>query len=617
MDSNTPLTEHQPMSAAVKRLFIAVAALLAFAILEYRYNIIPMPTTQQVSVAPRADLPSDVAQAPSTGPVAPAALPGSSIAKVGGPLVHMNIWAWNAQMGLIYANGGPTTTSGSLMEKHGVRLRLERQDDTTVSQGAQVKFAEALASGNLANVTEPVQFVVIMGDGAAQYLAGINKSLSKLGPDYRAEIVGAVGYSGNKVAGEDALLGPSDWKEHPESIKGALISGVLRDGDWNFGLDFATKNNIANNPDEKTYDPDAVNWVGVDDYLKAADLYISGYCETRDVVHQNKRTGEKRNVCVNGVVTWTPGDVNIAKKKGGLVKVLSTKENVYQMPAVVIGIHKWNVSNAKTVENLLAAAFEGGDQVRNFPAALDRAGKASKAVYGGSETADYWVKYFKGSIERDKTGNEVELGGSRVNNLGDNLVLFGLTDNSSEDANPMCATYTGFGNVVKQQYPKLVPSFPSCREAVNTSFVKSLASKMITTSKPEEVASFETPGAIQPDNVVAKRDVSIPFDTGKDTLKPEAADVLDTLFNQLVVSGALAIELDGHTDNTGNPTANVDLSGRRAVTVKNYFMHKAPSLFPANRFNVKAFGDTKPVASNTTAEGKAQNRRVTVVLGTK
>lgn len=619
MDSNDSGVQPTGVSAANKRFIAMIAAVVVLVFLQFQYTIFKLPTAQQVSVAPKVDLPTEAPAAPSTGTVTAQALPGSSVAKVGGPLVHINVWAWNAQMGLIYANGGPTTTTGSLMEKHGVRVRLERQDDTNVSQGAQVKFATALANGTVNSITEPVQFVIIMGDGAAQYLAAVNKSLAKLGPDYRAEIVGAVGYSGNKKAGEDALLGKPEWKEHPESIKGALLAGVLRDGDWNFALDFATKNNIANNPDEKTYDPDTINWVGVDDYLKAADLYIAGYCETRDVIHANKRTGEKRNVCVDGVVTWTPGDVNIAQKKGGLVKILSTKENVYQMPAVLIGIHKWNVTNAKTVENLLAAAFEGGDQVRTFPAALARAGKAAKAVYGGTETADYWVKYYNGVVERDKTGVEVELGGSRVNNLGDNLVLFGLADGSGDESSSLFrATYEGFGNVVKQQYPKLVPDFPPVREAVNTSFLKSLASKMVTESKPEEVAAFETPGAIAPDNIIAKRDVrSITFETGKAVITPQSAETLDTLFNQLAVSGALAIELDGHTDNTGNSTVNLDLSGRRAVAVRDYFAQRAPKLFPPNRFNIKAYGDTKPVASNATAEGKAQNRRVTVILGTK
>jgi OOP family OmpA-OmpF porin len=601
------------MSGATKRLVYAGVGLAVLGMLQYQFNIIPIKASKQSEVPTAVELPTEAPQTIKTE-VDQAGLPSSTVSTKTGTPVRTNVWAWNAQFGLMFANGGPKTTKDSLMEKYGVKLTLTRQDDTSKSQAEQIKFATKLANGD-PNPAEGVHFVIIMGDGAAQYLAGINKALTKLGPDYKAEIVGAVGYSGNDVSGEDTFMGPSDWKDDPTKAKGGLVSGVLRDGDWNIAQYWLQQNGIKNNPDETTWDPDALNWVASDDYIKAAEQYITGYCEDRRVVRDGKYTNEsKKHVCVQGTVTWTPGDVNVAKKKGGLVKLLSTKENRYQMPSVVIGVHKWNQDHAKVVQGFLQATFEGSDQVRNYDKALAKAGAISQAVYG-EETPAYWVRYYKGAVERDRTGIPVPLGGSRVANLGDNLVLFGLADGSGDATSSMFrATYEGFGNIAKQQYPKLVPEFPSVTDAVNLSFIQALAQNAKVVSKPEEAKYDDTPGTIS--DVVAARNWLITFESGKATFTKDALKTLDELFNVLSVNN-LSIQIDGHTDNTGNPQGNIALSQARADAVRAYLTSKAPSLFPSGRIVTQGFGDTKPVASNSTADGKAQNRRVTITIGNK
>lgn len=594
------------------RYLVAGALVAAAAIAQYQFNLFDKVRTKSAvpvavelaTEAPTVQVNKDLTQVP---------IPGNTPTTKGGAPVRLNIWAWNANIGLIYANGGPKTTQGSLVENHGVRLNITRQDDTAKSQAEQIKFAQKLANGD-PNPAEGVHFVTIMGDGAAQYLAGVNKALSKLGPDYRAEIVGALGYSGNGVSGEDAFLGLPDWKDDATKAKGSLIAGVLRDGDWNLAMYWAQQNGIKNNPDETTWDPDALNWYSTDDYVKAAEAYVNGVCEDRKVIRDGKVTTEaKKHVCVNGVVTWTPGDVTVAKKKGGLVKVLSTKENAFQMPCVVIGIHKWNESHAKVVEGLLTAAFEGADQVRNFEPALQRAGKASYQVYG-EESPAYWIKYYKGAIEADRTGLRVPLGGSRVSNLADNLALFGLVDGSGDVGSSVFrASYEGFGNIAKQQYPKLVPSFPTVTEAVNLRFLQNLAQTTKVT-KAEETSYTDATSSIS--DVVAQRNWAITFNTSQATFTPDALKTLDQVYNALAVN-KLYVDLGGHTDNTGNPTANITLSQARADAVKTYLHNRAPNLFPTERLSATGYGDTKPIAPNTTAEGKASNRRVTITIGSK
>jgi len=338
------------------------------------------------------------------------------------PEVRMLGYAWNAQMGLMFAVGGPQATSGSLMCDNGVNLKWARQDDNGKLADALMAFATQLSQGN-SNPDKGAHFVAIMGDGSATFLKGLNDNLRKLGSEYRAKVVGSIGYS----RGEDKFMGPANWKLDPTQSKGGLCAGVIRDGDWNIAQKWLGDNGLKTNPNEKTYDPDALNWVNADDYLDAAKKYITGYSEDRPIVKNGKKTGETKHVTVDSCVTWTPGDVNVAKQKGGLVPIVSTKEYASQMPCVIIGIDKWMKDHREIVDGMLLAIAEGGDAVKSSNDALHIAAEVSAKLYGEKDSdASYWEKYYKGADERDKTNMTVSLGGSMASNLSDSFVSFGL-----------------------------------------------------------------------------------------------------------------------------------------------------------------------------------------------
>jgi OmpA-OmpF porin, OOP family len=557
-----------------------------------------------VSTVPkRVDLP---AMNQSSSNVAPAPLPGSKPGCTDKPEVRMLVWAWNAQMGLMFANGGAQASSGSLMCKEGVNLHLLRQDDSGKMQEALVAFATDLKGGSV-NPAKGANFVAIMGDGGASFLKGVNDTLRRLGPDYIAKVVGEAGFS----RGEDKLLGPPEWKGNPGASRGSLVAGVLRDGDWNIAQKWLGDNGLCSNPDDKTYDPGCMNWVNASDYLDAPEKYVSNYCENRPVVSNGKKTGETKKVCVNGVVTWTPGDVNVAQKRGGLVSIVSTKEYTSQMPCVIIGIDKWMRDNRPAVEGMLEAIFDGGDQIKSVPRALQAASAVSAGVYNEKDAdAGYWQKYFLGATETDKQGMMVELGGSSVSNLADNLQVFGLAQGS---ANLFAATYTVFGDIVVSQYPDLVPNYPAVKEILDTSYIQAIASRSAPKTAPEQ-RSFTASDPVR--NVVSRKSWHINFDTGQATFSSGARTELQQLLRDLLVAGGTAVEVHGHTDNVGSIETNQKLSEERAFAVKTWLEQQSSTNFPSGRIRIFAHGPTNPVASNATAEGRAQNRRVEIVLGT-
>src|SRR6266540_381103 len=90
---------------------------------------------------------------------------------------------------------------------------------------------------------------------------------------------------------------------------------------------------------------------------------------------------------------------------------------------------------------------------------------------------------------------------------------------------------------------------------------------------------------------------NILFDTGKATLKSESAAALAPIGELMKSDATLKLEIQGHTDNVGQAAANLKLSQDRAAAVKTYLVQQLQ--VPAARLTTAGFGDTKPVADNT------------------
>lgn len=100
------------------------------------------------------------------------------------------------------------------------------------------------------------------------------------------------------------------------------------------------------------------------------------------------------------------------------------------------------------------------------------------------------------------------------------------------------------------------------------------------------------------------------FDTGKATLQPSSESVLGEIQKLLEQNADLKLRIEGHTDNVGQAAANQALSEKRAQAVKDWLVSHG---IGAARLTAKGFGATKPVADNSTEDGRAKNRRVELV----
>ena len=587
-------------------LIVIVAVVVVFGLrTAMQRGWIPTPGLMRSIVASRVELPPQ--EEAQVANVQALPYPSNSPASVNATRVVFDVWEWNAMYALIYANGGANTTKGSLMEKNGVNLTLHREDSNTQMSADLLACAKQLHDGEKTCSTG-AEALVVMGDSGGQWLSNLNPQLKRLGPEYQAVIIGAVGRSN----GEDALLGPPEWKTNPQSMKGKTIVGVIRDGDWNIALNYLGSNGLKNNPDLKTYDPDAVNWISApdEDYIKAVtEVFVPNRCEDRKVVKDGRPTGETKSICPDGVVTWTPGDEQAVHGRPGTAKIISSHEYASQMPAVVLGIKKFFNDNRDEINGLLAANFQAADQVKAFDAVRHTAGAISAKLYN-DQNGDYWYKYYSG-VHDQQSGQM--LGGSAVFNLEDDVNYFGL---DGKHNNNMRATYETFGKIATMNYPQLFKDnpIPPYKDAVDTSFI--FGAQSLANTNGVQGASAETVDyskVAQSGQVLGHKAVYINFATGSDQPLPDSLPTLNELKDSLAINSQLALQIDGYTDNVGSDTVNTPLSEKRAQAVKAYLQRSAPLTFPDSRFkSVAGHGSQNPIATNASAGGKALNRRVEI-----
>jgi OOP family OmpA-OmpF porin len=123
----------------------------------------------------------------------------------------------------------------------------------------------------------------------------------------------------------------------------------------------------------------------------------------------------------------------------------------------------------------------------------------------------------------------------------------------------------------------------------------------------QDIAASDMLEAINKNGFIA---LDIHFDTGKSTIKPESNGIIEQIVQLLKDNADLKLNVEGHTDNVGDPKSNLKLSDERAKSVV-AALTKAG--IQASRLTAAGYGQDRPVADNRSEEGRAKNRRVELV----
>ncbi len=116
----------------------------------------------------------------------------------------------------------------------------------------------------------------------------------------------------------------------------------------------------------------------------------------------------------------------------------------------------------------------------------------------------------------------------------------------------------------------------------------------------------------QGDNIILNMPSDVPFAVDQADIQPRFYTVLDDVSRTLNAYPQTLVDVIGHADSTGSDSYNQALSERRAGSVANYLVSRGGVL--PDRLYVAGRGESQPIASNETPEGRAQNRRVEIIL---
>ena len=190
--------------------------------------------------------------------------------------------------------------------------------------------------------------------------------------------------------------------------------------------------------------------------------------------------------------------------------------------------------------------------------------------------------------------------------------VFTGTVSSFRDEIPLAANIEFLGTKLKKAASDAVKGVFQVEVEAGTYNVRVSAEGYLPETFPVEIVKGETAiknvklvKKLEKEEVIVLRGIN--FASGQAVIPPSEYPVLDQVVQVLKANEKVIVEIGGHTDSVGSETYNQGLSERRAQSVRNYLIQRG---IPASRLSARGYGEYQPVASNTTRDGRSQNRRI-------
>jgi outer membrane protein OmpA-like peptidoglycan-associated protein/ABC-type amino acid transport substrate-binding protein len=287
---------------------------------------------------------------------------------------------------------------------------------------------------------------------------------------------------------------------------------------------------------------------------------------------------------VDAAVTWEPDLSAAVTARGDEAHVLVSTTAASNIIADTLVARQDIIQSApETLRDFVHGWFEGIEQMKDDPA-------GTNAIVGKALKLD------------DETVSGM-LSGLKLTPFADNAQFYGLIGGH--------AHYETLFNTAFVIWRKkgLVTRPVEAKDWVDTQFISALAPDYATQKVEEPKVAAKAPST--KDRAIINKQIQIHFTPGSDEIMPGSFFVLDSLGETMTSFGNTYLRVEGNTDATGSATANMTLSERRALAVKNYIVQTFPNI-DANRFQAVGRGATNPVADNATEAGRQLNRRTEI-----